>query len=265
MKIGIHGINGKMGQAIAQAISFDRDCELASASVRASHAWYNQPLKEVSSIKSDLKPTANLEVLCQKSEVIVDFTRPDALIALLPLLQRYNRPVVIGTTGLNKHIIDLVQKASKNIPIVLAPNTSLGVAVLMESVKRAAAALGADKWDCEIFEAHHRRKADAPSGTAIKLGEVIAQAREQDFDAVKKYPHESTRKTGDIGFSSVRGGDIVGEHIVYFINEFERLEFSHKAQDRSIFAFGALTAAKWLVKKQEAGLYGMADVLGFND
>ena len=264
MKIGIHGINGRMGQAIAAAVLNDPDCSLSSASVRASHNWYNQPLKTVSTLNSELKPTANLEVLCQKSEVIMDFTRPDALIALLPILQRYDRPAVIGTTGLNKNVIDLVKKASKNIPIVLAPNTSLGVAVLMESVKRAAKALKAQDWDCEIFEAHHKRKADAPSGTAIKLGEVVAEAREQNFEEVKKYPHESTRKIGDIGFSSVRGGDIVGEHIVYFINEFERLEFSHKAQDRSIFAFGALTAAKWL-KNQEAGLYGMADVLGFNN
>lgn len=264
MKIGIHGVNGKMGQKIAEAVLSDNSVVLAAASVREHHSWYNKALNEVSDIKSELKTTANLEVLCQKSEVIIDFTRPDATLALLHLSQRYNRPLMIGTTGLNDDIKQVIANAAKNIPIVLAANTSLGVNVLMEITRRVAEVLGSDEWDAEIFEAHHRRKADAPSGTALKLGMEIAKGRGVEFEKVCRYPHETVRKRdGEIGFSVMRGGDICGDHSVFFISEYERVELTHRAQDRSIFARGALKAAKWLHGKKP-GLYSMADVLGFN-
>lgn len=264
MKIGIHGVNGKMGREIALATLQDAECELSAVSVRDSHSWANQALDSVSDIKTTLKPTTNLEVLCQKSEVIIDFTRPDATLALLPLCQRYDRPVMIGTTGFNAETAAWIERAAQHIPIVLAANTSLGVAVLMEVVRRVSAVLPASEWDAEIFESHHRRKVDAPSGTALKLGEQIAQGRGINLAEHLHYPYDGARKTGDIGFSVMRGGEICGEHSVFFINDHERLEFSHRAQDRSIFAHGALIAAKWL-KDKPAGLYAMADVLGFRD
>lgn len=257
MKIAIHGVNGKMGQAIALATLEDKDVELSAVSVRDTHAWYNRTLREVAGLPTDLKTIASLEMLCQKSDVIIDFTRPDATLALLPLCQRYDRPLMIGTTGFNADTISWIKKAAKHIPIVLAANTSLGVNVLMEVSRRVAEVLPEAAWDVEIFESHHRRKVDAPSGTALKLGEAVAEGREVDFSKVMRYPHETARKVGDIGFSVVRGGDICGEHTVYFINDYERLELTHRAQDRSIFARGAIVAAKWL-KDKPAGLYSMS-------
>lgn len=263
MKIAVHGINGKMGQAIAQAVVADKQADLSAASVRASHQWQGQTVKSAIDVDADVKITSNLEILCQQSEVIIDFTRPDATLALLPICERYDRPVMIGTTGFTSEAIHWIEQAAEKIPIVLAANTSLGVNVLMELTRQAAAVLNAQDWDIEIYEAHHRRKVDAPSGTALKLGEAAAKGRGVDFQAVRVYPHEDrARKTGEIGFSVVRGGDIIGEHTVFYINEHERIELSHRAQDRSIFARGAVTAAKWLVGKP-AGLYSMADVLGF--
>lgn len=263
MKIAIHGVNGKMGQAIALAALEDKEISLTAASVRDNHSWYNRSLRETAGLPTDLKTTANLEWLCQKSDVIIDFTRPDATLAMLPLCQRYDRPLMIGTTGFNAETKSWIEKAAKHIPIVLAANTSLGVNVLMEVSRRVAEVLPASAWDVEIFESHHRRKVDAPSGTALKLGEVVAAGRNVEFEQVMRYPHDTARKIGDIGFSVVRGGDICGEHTVYFINDHERLELTHRAQDRTIFARGAIVAAKWL-KGKPAGLYSMSDVLGFD-
>lgn len=259
MKIAVHGVNGRMGQAIALAAGSD----LCAASVRSGHEWEGKALAALSDVPSAVKPSANLELLCQKSDVIIDFTRPDAALALLPLCERYDRPLMIGTTGFTPDALQWIEKASKKIPIVLAANTSLGVNVLLELTRRAAAVLPAEGWDIEIFEAHHRRKVDAPSGTALKLGEAAAKGRGVKLADVQLYPHEDrARRTGEIGFSVLRGGDVVGEHTVFYINDFERIELTHRAQDRSIFARGAVAAARWLVGKP-AGLYSMANVLGF--
>lgn len=264
MKIAVHGVNGKMGQAIAQSVILDDTVELSGVSVRASHDWHGRSLHEVSGLDSDIKTTANLEVLCQRSDVIIDFTRPDATLALLSICERYDRPVMIGTTGFTPDAIQWIENAARRIPIVLAANTSLGVNVLMALTRRVASILPATEWDIEISEAHHRRKVDAPSGTALKLGEAAANGRGVDFTSVKVYPHESkARQMGDIGFSVIRGGDVVGDHTVFYLHDYERIELTHRAQDRRVFAHGAVIAAKWLAGKP-AGLYSMADVLGFN-
>lgn len=262
MDIAVHGINGKMGQAIAETILESSDCPLSAASVRGNHPWAGKPLSAVSALATDLKCTSNLEFLCQHSDVVIDFTRPEATLALLPICQRFNRPVMIGTTGFHDEAKVWINQAAKEIPIVLAANTSLGVNVLREACRLAARALSPEDWDVEIFEIHHRRKVDAPSGTALLLGEAIAEAQQTDFEKRKTYPHNKQRAPQEIGFSSARGGEIAGEHTVYFINDHERLEFTHRAQDRSIFARGAVRAAQWLAK-QPAGLYDMSDVLGF--
>ncbi len=262
MRIGIHGINGKMGRTIAQTVCQNPKTQLSAAYVRSGHGWQDKPLNVISEIPSTLRSTTRLEMLCQESDVVIDFTRPDATLALLPICQRYNRPVMIGTTGFSEQSRGWLESFARHIPIVLAANTSLGVNVLLEVSARVAKVLGPEDWDVEIFEAHHRRKVDAPSGTALRLGEAIAQAQDTTLNERMRYPYETQRKTGDIGFSVARGGDLPGEHTVYFINDQERLELSHRAYDREIFARGALVAAKWLIGRP-AGLYTMADVLGF--
>lgn len=261
IKIAIHGVNGQMGQAIAKMVVQDKDCELVAVSVRSGHDWYNRPLCEVLDIASNLRVRSNIEVLCQQSDVIIDFTRPDATLSLLPVCERYERAIVIGTTGFHNEALSWIEQAAHNIPLVFAPNTSLGVNILAEVSRQVAKVLG--HWDVEIFEAHHKRKIDAPSGTALMLGDVIAKAQASSLADRMIYPHQQRRKEGAIGFASMRAGENCGEHTVYFVGENERLEFTHRAYNRELFAQGALVAAKWLVGKK-AGLYRMSDVLGFD-
>lgn len=264
MKIGIHGINGKMGQAIAHEIISHPDLELAAASVRNGHEWAGKRLCDVTDLPHDctVRVTSNLEQFCAAVDVVVDFTRPDATLAILPVCQKLKKPLMIGTTGFNNDTTAWIHRAAQEIPVVLAANTSLGVNILFEVSRRVAEVLDYQHWDVDIAEAHHRNKVDAPSGTALRIGEMIAQAQNSDFEARKRYPYINRRKIGDIGFSVLRAGDIIGEHTVYFTTEDERLEFTHRANNRRIFARGALTAAIWL-DKRPAGLYCMADVLGF--
>ena len=265
MKIGIHGINGKMGLAIATEALHHREVQLVSASVRAGHPWAGKQLREVSNLHvAGLRITANLEQLCAPADVIIDFTRPDATQILLPICRRLKKPLMIGTTGFNATTTDWISKAATEIPIVLAANTSVGVTVLLEVSRRVAQILAPDSWDVEIFEAHHRNKVDAPSGTALRLGQTIAEAQNTDFESRKRYPYSNKRKTGEIGFSVQRAGDIVGDHSVSFINDLEALTFSHHAQNRRIFAQGAIRASQWL-RERPAGLYSMAQVLGFEN
>lgn len=262
MDIGIHGINGKMGRVLADTIHSDPQCRVGAASVRAHHDWAGRKLCDVSTIDLPLKTTSNLEQFCHQAEVIIDFTHPDATLVLLPICQRHNRPMLIGTTGFNQEARRWIAKAASDIPIVLAANTSLGVNVLMAASRLAARALNPKDWDVEIFEMHHRRKVDAPSGTALRLGEEVASAQQSTLKSRLCYPHERQRSSDEIGFSVARAGDVIGEHTVFFVSEHERIELTHRAQDRSIFARGALVAAKWLVDRSP-GLYDMSDVLGF--
>lgn len=263
MKIGIHGINGKMGLAIATEALHHREVQLVSASVRAGHPWAGKQLREVSNLHvAGLRITANLEQLCAPADVIIDFTRPDATQILLPICRKLKKPLMIGTTGFNATTTDWISKAATEIPIVLAANTSVGVTVLMEVSRRVAQILAPDSWDVEIFEAHHRNKVDAPSGTALRLGETIAQAQNSNFEERKRYGYQGKRRPGDIGFAVQRAGEIIGDHEVSFINDLEILKFSHYARSRRIFAQGALTAARWL-QGRPAGLYTMGQVLGF--
>ncbi len=259
MDVAIHGINGKMGNVLAQAVIAAPSCRLSAASVRDGHPWAGRKLCEVGTMDIPLKVTSNLEVLCLQSDIIIDFSHPDATLVLLPLCQRYNRPLMIGTTGFNAEARRWIAKAADDIPIVLAANTSLGVNLLMAVSRLAAKALD---WDVEVFEMHHRRKVDAPSGTALRLAQAIATEREATLKSPIKYPHEQRRNSGEIGIAVARGGDVIGDHTVFFLDDHERIELTHRAQDRGIFARGALAAAKWLVDRP-AGLYDMSDVLGF--
>jgi 4-hydroxy-tetrahydrodipicolinate reductase len=196
--------------------------------------------------------------------VLVDFSTPDALRSSLDRATSAAIPVLIGTTGLQPEHHAAIEEAAKSIAVIQAPNTSLGINLLRDLVERAAARLGPD-WDIEILEMHHRQKVDAPSGTALMLGQSAAKGRGSTlqelsrFDRISEHPH--AREPGTIGYASLRGGSVAGEHVVIFATDGERIELGHRAESRMIFARGALAAARFLVGKP-AGLYSMRDVIG---
>lgn len=238
--IGIIGSEGRMGQAIAQAIA-DAGETLGGG------------------IDQGGEPTA----LAAKCDVLVDFSSPKALEANLDAAMAAGIPIVIGTTGLEERHHFLCDNAAESIPVLQTGNTSLGVTLLAHLVREAASRLGED-WDIEIVETHHRMKVDAPSGTALLLGEAAAKGRgihladesERGRDGIT-----GARKAGTIGFASLRGGTVAGDHTVHFLSDNERLSLSHLAENRAIFAKGAVRAAQWLIGKP-AARYTMPEVLG---
>ena len=195
-----------------------------------------------------------------KGEVLIDFSAPDALRSSLDRAVSAAVPLLVGTTGLIAEHEALIAEAAKAIPILRAPNTSLGVALLADITERAARVLGAEQWDIEIVEAHHNKKADAPSGTALHLGEAVKRGRGGSTEERGRNGVGLKRQTGAIGYSAIRGGTVAGDHDVMFLGPEERLILSHRAESRAIFARGALAAAKFL-KGKPAGLYSMRDVI----
>jgi 4-hydroxy-tetrahydrodipicolinate reductase len=197
------------------------------------------------------------------ADVLVDFSAPAALEASLDRAVSANVPILVGTTGLNEGHLKQIEKAAQEVPVIHAPNTSLGINLLRQLVQEATARLGPE-WDIEVLEMHHRHKVDAPSGTALLLGQAAAQGRGSTlqelsrFDRISEHPHE--REPGTIGYASLRGGSVSGEHMVILATEGERIELGHRADSRMIFARGALAAARFLVGKP-AGLYTMQDVI----
>ncbi len=241
-KIGILGAKGRMGQAIAGVIEASTTAILALALDKGDDS---------------------AAVAAGACEVLIDFSSPAALDEHLALAARLGVPMLIGTTGLEPAHHAAIDAAAAKQAILQTGNTSLGVNLLAHLVREAAARLG-DDWDIEIVEMHHRHKVDAPSGTALLLGQAAAQGRHVDLDAVSDRGRDGitgARTAGDIGFASLRGGSVVGDHQVIFAAEGERIELGHRAEARSIFARGAVKAALWLVGKP-AGRYAMDDVLG---
>lgn len=229
IRIALFAPDGRMGRAIATAIEADEGFLLDN----------------------------------DRGDVLVDFSAPAALAASLDRAMSAGIPILVGTTGLDDFAEQRIAKAAETVAVLRAANTSLGVALLADLVERAAGVLGSD-WDIEIVEAHHRHKADAPSGTALTLGEAAARARGIDLAALSDRGRSGTslkRRSGAIGFASVRGGTVAGDHDVMFLGHGERLILSHRAEDRAIFARGALAAAHFL-HGQPAGLYSMRDVIG---
>jgi 4-hydroxy-tetrahydrodipicolinate reductase len=240
LKVAIFGGRGRMGQALRAVLDDHEDLQPWAVCEQGS------PLS-----------------LLDGCEVAIDFTVPEASAWHAEEAARRGLPIVIGTTGLGPAHQDSLRRAAESIPLVYAPNMSIGVNLLTALVEQAAARLGPD-YDIEIAELHHRMKVDAPSGTALLLGEAAARGRNialADARSSLRDGNTGPRTQGAIGFSSLRGGDVAGEHTVYFIGEAERLELTHRAGDRLIFARGALRAAKWVVG-QKPGLYSMRDVLG---
>jgi len=227
VRIALFAPNGRMGRAIEAAIAEDPMFELAN----------------------------------DAGEVLVDFSAPDALRQSLDRAVSAGVPLLIGTTGLIEEHDALLAEAAKIIPILRAPNTSIGVALLADLVERAARVLPPEAWDVEIVEAHHARKADAPSGTALHLGRAVETGREMDAkEELGRSGTALSRETGSIGYASIRGGTVAGDHDVMFLGPEERLILSHRAESRAIFARGALAAARFLNGKP-AGLYTMRDVI----
>jgi 4-hydroxy-tetrahydrodipicolinate reductase len=240
MKIGVLGPNGRMGKMIVAEIG--------------SHAQASaMPIT-----RNDNKDDA-----FKACDVIIDFTAVESLIDHAALAHQYGRALVIGTTGLGPAEYAAIETAAKRAPILQSGNMSLGINLLLSLVEQAAKKLG-DGYDIEIFEAHHRHKVDAPSGTALMLGEAAAKGRNiklKDAMIPARFGQTGQRIKGSIGFSVFRGGDVIGDHTVTFAGPSERIEIAHKASDRGLFAKGAVKAAIWL-KDKPAGLYTMQDVLG---
>lgn len=267
VKVGILGANGRMGQALLNAVQANEQAQLAAAMVREG-----SPLSglAVSTLLGgdkgedglDLSFTGGLAACNAQFDVLIDFTLPDALEANLAWCVANNTAVVIGTTGLNQQQLDCIDKASEQIPVVFAANMSVGVNLLFNLVRQAAKAMG-QYADIEIVEAHHRFKQDAPSGTALALGEHIADELGWDLKeqgVFERNGHTGERPENTIGFATMRAGDVVGEHSVWFADIGERIELTHKASSRMTFANGAVRAATWL-KGKPSGRYDMQDVL----
>jgi 4-hydroxy-tetrahydrodipicolinate reductase len=262
--VAVLGVSGRMGHCLVRAL---RDCEdlvLTGALASPTSAALGRDAGEVAQAGPvAVEVTADRRKALERADIAIDFTLPEALEENLAALARAGIPAVIGITGLDAARHAAIRRASATLPLLVAPNMSLAVNLLFGLAGRAAAALPAD-YDVEILEAHHRHKADAPSGTALRLGEIIAGARGVQLANLAVYGRtgKSTgRGPGTIGFASLRAGDIVGEHHLLFAGTGESLEFVHRATDRMTFAHGALAAARWLVGKPP-GLYGMSDVLG---
>jgi 4-hydroxy-tetrahydrodipicolinate reductase len=255
MKVAIAGAGGRMGRVLIDAVLADRELELAVALDAAGSPALGRPAGSLT-IGSDLGALAGADVL-------IDFTRPEGTLAHLEACRLHGKPTVIGTTGFSAAQTQRIAEGARRLPIVLSPNFAIGVNVVFRLAQSAAAALG-DAYDVEIVEAHHRHKVDAPSGTALKLGELVAGALGRDLGKVAT--HGRSGDTGErparaIGFHAIRGGDIVGEHTVIFAGAGERVEIAVRSHSRQTYAAGALRAAKWL-RGRAPGLYDMFDVLG---
>jgi len=264
VRIAIPGAAGRMGQELVRTCQSTAGVETGAVSEHTDSPAIGRDSGEIAGIdpvgvliQGSLDP--------QNFDVLVDFTRPQPAMMHLQLCLQQNKAMVIGTTGFSAEEKEAISAAAKEIPVVLAPNMSVGVNLCFKLLATAAEVLG-DSVDIEIIEAHHRHKVDAPSGTALGMGEVIAEALGRDLDDCAVYGREGNtgeRERTTIGFSTIRAGDIVGEHTVMFASEGERVEITHKASSRATFANGAIRAAKWLAE-QPPGLYSMQDVLGLS-
>jgi len=263
VKVAVLGCSGRMGRNLIQAAVEHESVELIGGSVRSSSSFANFDLGELAGIGAiGQKTSSDLNDLLA-ADVFIDFTSIETSLENLKWCQKHNKALVIGTTGFNDEQVKTIENAGENIPVILAPNTSVGVNLMFKLLEITSKAIG-DYTDIEIFEAHHRFKKDAPSGTAVKMGQVIADTLGRDLNKVAVYGREGIseeRSRETIGFATVRAGDIVGEHTAFFADLGERLEITHKASSRMTFALGAMRAAFWL-SEADNGYYDMQDVLG---
>ena len=266
LKVAVFGANGRMGRAVTRVVSASTGAEIVGACTEAGHETVGQDVGELAGLGSlGIVVTADAEEALDNADVAIDFTLPAAVPGNLAAAQATATRLVMGTTGLTAEHVTMIDQASDLISILYGRNLSVGVNVFTELARQAARYLG-EGWDVEITEAHHRYKVDAPSGTALQLGEAVADERGQNLQDVVVLGRQGQtgERPGDaIGINSIRGGNIVGDHTVAFISDTETVQLSHHAVDRELFASGALKAAHWLAD-QSPGLYGMRDVLGFD-
>jgi 4-hydroxy-tetrahydrodipicolinate reductase len=263
-RIVIVGASGRMGQALVRVAPEFPAARITGAVVSAGSASLGRDAGVLAGVEPlGIEATSDLPAALAVADVVVDFSQPHATRANLAACRAARKPLLIGTTGLPAELTEAeLDAAARDIPLLIAPNTSLGVALLVELVRRAARALPAE-FDIEIIEAHHRMKRDAPSGTALALARAAGEERGPAFPEAltgTAAQRVGPRPRGEIGFAVVRGGDIVGEHTVLFAGPGEELRLSHRATDRALFARGALRAALWLSGRQ-AGRYGMSDIV----
>jgi 4-hydroxy-tetrahydrodipicolinate reductase len=263
LKVVIAGCSGRMGHALLESVFADAELVLHGALDRADNPHLGRDAGEQFGKLSGVKVTSDVDAALKGADVLVDFTRPEASMQYLDACQKANVSMVIGTTGFSEEQKAAIAAASKNIAIVFAPNMSVGVTLLINLVEQAARVLS-DGYDIEVVEMHHRHKVDAPSGTALRLGEAAAHGIGQDLKDCAIYAREGVtgeREAGKIGFATLRGGDVVGDHTVMFAGVGERVELTHKASSRATFAIGALRASKFMAGKKN-GQFDMQDVLG---
>lgn len=264
IKVVVTGAAGRMGSRIISVLSGVEGIGLSGAIEKKGHPLMGQDAGG----SAGLPPTGvtiseDLDAALAAGEVLIDFTAPESSLEHIRACTDHHRPIVIGTTGFSKEEVEQIRKFTDKIPCVLAPNMSIGVNLSFKILKQVAATLG-DDYDVEIVEAHHRMKKDAPSGTAMKMAQVLAQALNRNLDEVGVFARKGIigeRSRKEIGVQTIRAGDIVGEHTVFFAGKGERIEITHRAHSRDTFAAGAVRAAIWIQGKKP-GMYDMQDVLG---
>ncbi|MCY0388879.1 4-hydroxy-tetrahydrodipicolinate reductase [Robbsia sp. Bb-Pol-6] len=263
MKIAIAGASGRMGRMLIETVLNDAACELTGALAPAGNAALGRDAGAFLGRDTGVAISSDVAAVLANADALIDFTRPEGTLAHLAIAQRLGVAMVIGTTGFSAEQKTRIEAASRTIPVVFAPNMSVGVNVTLKLLDTAAR-LMATGYDIEVIEAHHRHKVDAPSGTALAMGEVVAQALGRDLASCAVYGRHGVtgeRDPSSIGFAAIRGGDIVGDHTVLFAGIGERIEITHKSSSRLSYAQGSLVASRFLAGKAH-GLFDMQDVLG---
>jgi len=265
MKIGIVGCAGRMGRMLIGEVLAVEGCSLAGGTEIPGSPALGRDMGELAGVGAEgMAVGHDADVLFAAADAVIDFTLPTATVSHAELARRHATPLIVGTTGLGSDAQAALETAAAETAVVQAANMSVGVNLLLGLIRQAATTLG-DDYDIEIVEMHHRHKVDAPSGTALALGAAAAGGRGVGLEAVSQRVrdgHTGERQRGDIGFATLRGGDVAGEHTVIFAGEGERVELTHKATSRAVFARGAVRAARW-TEGRPPGLYSMRDVLGF--
>lgn len=262
MRVVIVGASGRMGRMLVRAVSDAEGALLTGATERSGSPFVGRDAGELAGIETLGVSIVDAVETCADADVIIDFTVPAATLAHAEFAADRGMGMVIGTTGFDADQMQQLKGILAHVPVVMAANYSVGVNLTLSLIEKAAAVLGSE-YDAEIFEAHHKHKVDAPSGTALAMGQALAAGRGVTLEDTAVYAREGitgARKRGSIGFSVVRGGNIVGEHETMFIADEERIEINHRASDRMVFAKGAVRAAGWL-SSQSTGWYDMQDVL----
>ena len=264
IKVGVVGCGGRMGRMLVAEAQATEGCRVAAGSEASGSPLIGEDLGALAGVGAlGIKVAADAASVFDACNVVLDFTVPAASVAHARLAADRGRALVLGTTGLDETQAEAIRAAAKRAPIVWAANFSLGVTLLASLVEQSARVLG-EEFDIEVLEMHHRHKVDAPSGTALALGQAAARGRRVDLSAKSQRVrdgHTGPRRAGDIGFANLRGGDVAGEHTVMFAGPSERIELTHRAGSRQIFVRGAIRAARWVAVKPP-GLYDMTDVLG---